>query len=114
MLQPWSACCAKLRFQPILDYLATFGVSLFVHGQRLSDRGGFNAVSGPDAEVEICAPLREWSERDVFDYIERHGVELLEQYSMGIRDSLECSNCPARADGSADSQEALFEYMVRR
>ncbi len=51
MLQPWTACCAKLRFEPLLAHLARSGATLFLHGQRRSDGGGFCANSQPGAAV---------------------------------------------------------------
>ena len=114
LLQPWTTCCAKLRFQPGLDYLARSGATLLIHGQRRSDGGGFTVDSKPDARVEICKLLWEWSEHDVMDYIGQHGIELPEQYADGLVDSLDCWNCPTRAGDSAAKMAARFAYTARR
>ncbi len=113
-LQPWTACCAKLRFQPGLDYLARSGATLLIHGQRHSDGGGFTVDSGPDAKVEICKLLWEWSTGDVMDYITEHGIDLPEQYADGGVDSLDCWNCPTRAGDSAAEMAARFAFTARR
>ncbi len=55
LLQPWTACCAKLRFQPLLEYLGRSSATLFIHGQRHSDGGGFTVDSGPDARVKSAS-----------------------------------------------------------
>ena len=86
----------------------------FIHGIRYSDGGGFPYTSGPDAKVEICRPVWEWSERDVMDYIGKHGIELPEQYYDGVIGSLECWNCPIRAGDSAAKMAAKFAWMARR
>ena len=100
MLQPWTSCCAKLRFTPLLEYLGQSDATLFLHGQRRSDGGGFCADSRPGAAVEICKLIWEWSSADVFRYIADQGIELPEQYSADppARRSLECWSCTALLD----------------
>ena len=114
MIQPWTSCCAKLRFQPILDYLTRSDATLFIHGQRHSDGGGFSADSQPGARVEICKPIWGWSDHDILAYIGEHEIELSEQYSHGVIDSLECWNCTARAGDSADGVRTRLHYMARQ
>ncbi len=114
LLQPWTACCVKLRFQPLLEYLGRSSATLFLHGQRRSDGGGFTVDSGPDAKVEICKLLWEWSDDDILHYIGQHGIELPEQYADGVVDSLDCWNCTARGGDSTALNEAKLAYMARR
>ena len=114
LLQPWTACCAKLRFQPIMEYLSRSDATLFIHGQRASDGGGLTADSGTGAKVKICKLLWGWSENDVMAYVAEHGIELPEQYAAGVIGSLECWNCPVRAGGSAAKRTAKFAYIARR
>ncbi len=114
MLQPWTSCCWQLRFMPLLEYLERSDATLLVHGQRRSDGGGFTCDSGPGAKIEIIKLLWEWSERDVMDYIGKHGIALPEQYGHGVVGSLECWNCTARADDSAAKMAAKFAYMARQ
>ncbi|MCH8037202.1 MAG: phosphoadenosine phosphosulfate reductase family protein, partial [Proteobacteria bacterium] len=114
LLQPWTSCCAKLRFEPLLEYLGRSRATLFIHGQRHSDGGGFTVDSGPDAKVEICKLIWEWSDEDILDYIGKHGIELPEQYADGVVDSLECWNCTARAGDSAAGVKARLAYMAKR
>ena len=114
LLQPWTSCCAKLRFTPLLEYLGKSDATLFLHGQRRSDGGGFCADSRPGAAVEICKLLWEWSDNDILDYIGKHGIELPEQYGHGVVDSLDCWNCTARGGDSTALNEAKLAYMARR
>ena len=114
LLQPWTACCAKLRFQPGLDYLARSGATLLIHGQRRSDGGGFTVDSKLDARVEICKLIWGWSDDDILGYIGEHEIELPEQYADGLVDSLDCWNCPTRAGDSAAKMVARFAFTARR
>ena len=79
-----------------------------------SDGGGLVFDSGPDAPVEICKLIWEWSERDVMDYIGKHGIALPEQYADGVMGSLECWSCTARAGDSDAKMAARFAYMAKR
>ena len=114
LLQPWTSCCFQLRFMPLLEYLERSDATLFIHGQRHSDGGGFTVDSGPDAKVEIARPIWEWSNHDVMAYLREHGIELPEQYSLGVVGSLECWNCTARASDPDAKMAAKFAYMARR
>ncbi len=114
LLQPWTLCCLKLRTEPILKYLWRSGATLLLHEQRRSDGGGFAINSGPDARVEVCKLIWEWSDDDILDYIGKHGIELPEQYADGVMDSLDCWNCTARGGDSATLKKAKFAYMARR
>ena len=114
LLQPWTACCVKLRFQPLLEYLERSSATLFLHGQRRSDGGGFIIDSGPGAKVEICKLVWQWSDEEIFNYIGKHGIELPEQYAHGVSASMECWNCTARSDDPAAKMAAKFRYMAWR
>ena len=114
LLQPWTTCCAKLRFQPGLDYLARSGATLLIHGQRRSDGGGFAVDSQPGSAVEICKLIWEWSDDDILGYIGQHHITLPEQYAMGVMDSFDCWNCTARGDDSTSLKEAKFAYTAKR
>ena len=109
-LAPYTSCCIKNRCQPMLEYLAATDTSLFLHGQKDSDRRGYPAKSTPGAKVEVCTPLWDWTDRDAFDYLERRGIELPEQYAHGVARSLECWNCTAPLEG----KQKLFAYMAQR
>ena len=114
LVQPWTACCAKVRFGPILEYLAQSGATAFIHGQRKSDKGGWLIQPGPDAKIEDVPLIRDWSDQDVFDYLAHHKVELPEQYACGVKDSLECWSCTALTDEPALERKRLYAYMAVR
>lgn len=114
-LTPWIHCCARVRFQPALDWLRDQGVTLFLHGQRREDGNpmpwiGDKLVPG----VEAHAPLWYWSNADVATYIEAHGITLPSHYGE-VQDSLECFVCTAPLTSSrlAYMQRAYPEYARR-
>ena len=99
----------------MLDFLAKQGGGLLVHGQRLSDNArhlGIGIGPVPEAPSVIgAAPLAEWSDDEVQEYVDRNGLALPEQYEVGA-DSLECSLCPAAFSDGKGRERA--RYMARR
>ena len=106
----WTVCCAMLRMQPMRAWLASNpDVTVFLHGQRNSDAGRFRAeqILG-GVRAEVVAPLWSWSDEDVSTYVDQHGIELPEQYSMGWHGSGECAPCTAKLT------PARLAYMRKR
>lgn len=102
---PWTACCARLRCEPALRWMGFKGIRALIHGQREQDGNALLSFHGHGVEI---APLWDWSTPDVYQYIERHGIELPEQYSAGYSDSGECWNCTADIDADR------FRWMRKR
>ena len=111
-LQPWTSCCARVRMAPLFRYIANVGATLFIHGQRSDLEPGFTAESGPDAIVDICAPLRDWSEADVMAYVADNDIELPSHYPE-VMDSLDCMGCTAIAGDGGQARQARYRYMAR-
>ena len=96
-MQPWHVCCFKSRVLPMLAYVERSGADLVLHGIRGDEHGGrFEDIE--QRGLRIAYPLRGWTERDVFEYIDRHGIALPEQYGAGYANSLECRVCTAMED----------------
>ena len=117
LVQPWTTCCQTLRSNPIHEFLIQHKslYTLFIHGQRSNHEPGFAAKSEPEMKFEICAPLADWSEGEVMDYIAAHEITLPVQYEHGVMDSLECWNCTAVTwNASPDQLEARLNFMASR
>jgi 3'-phosphoadenosine 5'-phosphosulfate sulfotransferase (PAPS reductase)/FAD synthetase len=106
LINDWITCCYQLRTQPILGYIQQTAATLLIHGQRHEDRAFFNPGNELKG-VDVLAPLKDWTEARVMDYIERNKLELPEQYPA-VMDSLECWNC------TASLSVERFEYMRQR
>ena len=111
-LQPWTSCCARVRMPPLFRYIEKIGATLFIHGQRSDVEPGFPAEGGPDSIVEICAPLRDWSEEDVMAYVADNDVALPSHYPE-VMDSLDCMGCTAIAGDGGQARQARYTYMAR-
>lgn len=104
MTSSWQSCCIALRTRPATDWMLLRGIKTVVHGQRAEDLvplsfGGANEI----------APVWDWTEAKIYEYIGEHGLVLPEQYSNGYRDSGECWNCTAEV-----ATPERFRWMQRR
>ena len=111
-LQPWTSCCARVRMAPLFRYIENIGATLFIHGQRSDLEPGFPAEGGPDSIVEICAPLRDWTEADLMAYAADNDVALPSHYPE-VMDSLDCLGCTAIAGDGGQARQARYTYMAR-
>lgn len=98
-------CCGALRAMPIANYAKTKEIGLVFHGQLLADGGKHH--QGLLGISNVC-PLWEWSELDVYKYIDDNKLKLPKQYQLGYKDSIECWNCPSELN--ADRFEYIANY----
>ncbi len=103
MLSDWVSCCATLRGAPMLEYLRRERITPLIHGQRRAD----NTMASFGPAAEVLAPLWGWSDAQVYEYLEAHGLPLPEQYPEAP-DSLECWNC------TAEVKAERIRFMRRR
>lgn len=98
------SCCSELRAKPAIEWMQLNGIRVVIHGQRAQDVG---RPQFSDQITEI-APLWDWSEADVYEYIRANSLELPEQYQAGYADSGECWNC------TSEVSESRFRWMAKR
>lgn len=99
VINDWITCCRDLRSAPAMSYANSIGSTLIIHGQRGEDNGGFHEY-GHDGNIDIYGLVFNWSNEDIYQYINTHKLKLPEQYSYspeskGESLSFECWNCPA-------------------
>jgi hypothetical protein len=107
MIQSWFACCAVLRFQPIINFISGFKEpSLFLHGQRKSDNPlipgpdfDLSAIAATAADCRVVGPIWDWRDEDVWRYLHQEQVALPDHYREGVTESLDCAICPAKLNG---------------
>jgi 3'-phosphoadenosine 5'-phosphosulfate sulfotransferase (PAPS reductase)/FAD synthetase len=103
-MQAWISCCYGLLGAPMREFMRSKGPdAVLLTAQRKSEVSAGH-VPSPDVFAQggvsngyhTYAPLAEWSEKQVLDFLDERGVTLPEQYRYGTKDmSLDCSNCPA-------------------
>ena len=95
------ACCGMRKVEPLERALS--GVDAWITGLRReqSPTRAATAKLAPDdghpGKLK-CAPLADWTEKDVWRYIADHGVPYHPLHDRGY-DSIGCTHCTVAADG---------------
>lgn len=94
LLQSHMKCCSKMIFEPMAKVIKESGIKIVLRGSKKCD----SRVGVADGHVEdgitYLSPLWDWSDDQVFRYLEREGVTLPKHYAT-VPDSLDCWLCTA-------------------
>lgn len=95
-LQDRFSCCARVVMQPMHAKMVEDGITLIVRGQRNAETfsGPFRSGDVSDG-IELLYPIENWSEAEVFQYIEATGWEIPRYYREGMPHSGDCLVCTA-------------------
>jgi len=91
LIVDWLSCRFALIAAPLWAAAQASGAGLVIHGQR--DDDGLAGRGSPNG-IPTHAPLWDWTEEQVYAFLDRRGVTLPSQYQHGVG-SMECANCPA-------------------
>lgn len=103
----WS-CCSAAIWGPMHQAMKDIGAKVIIRGQKRSDNlkapieGGFTYDG-----MRIEFPIADWTDADVYAFLDREGVELPPNYKAGMRTGLDCWNCTAYLAENANK----FSYM---
>lgn len=107
-MQSGIACCAKHLWIPIHQKVKELQPDEIWRGSKLSDD---HVTKGPYFDhdgLKFVCPLWEWTDKDVYQYLELHDIELPLQYKEGITHSLDCIECTSWLDGESELGRAKF------
>lgn len=92
-------CCGAMIWAPMQQYIRDSGAKLVLRGAKSCDEHRGVSPGYVEDGVAYESPIWDWSDEDVFGYLEREGVDLPEQYDAkwGPIDSLDCWCCTAHA-----------------
>jgi len=102
-------CCSAMRWNPMLLATIKSGITVVVRGFKASDQyktQGSRVLL--DNGIKYVAPLYDWTDKDVFEYLEKQGLELPEQYGT-TDNSLDCWLCTAFCGN--EGAEKDFQYI---
>lgn len=88
-------CCDILKVEPTRRAIEQMGVKCWVTGLRCTEgrtRVDFREVEQRDRDLLKLNPILIWYEREVWQYLALHGVDVNPLYSQGYR-SLGCGPC---------------------
>lgn len=106
----WS-CCAAAIWVPMHRAMKALGASVVIRGQKRADtlRGPIeNGFTHDGIRVEF--PLADWTDEDVYAFLQREGVALPPNYLAGMRTGLDCWNCTAYLAENAGKLTYLREH----
>lgn len=110
-LQDWRGCCAMNRWRPFKDFVESQKATLLIHGQRETDNATMVQPLQEQEEISTLAPIWEWTDRDVYEYIEQNKLPLPDQYPETVS-SFDCYDCTA-IDNDPEWFESRYEYLKK-
>jgi len=110
-------CCASNIMLPMHSRMLEDGVDLVIRGTKRSDTGKLPA-DGKTPFYDILLPIRDWTNQQVFEYLEKVGAPKnpLYEYFTGMS-APECLGCTAWWDDGKSACLKAFhqpEYAVYR
>lgn len=89
------ACCVSNLMAPMAQQMKEDGITLVIRGQKKADKMKSQLRSGDwEDGIEYFFPLEDWTDEDVFKYIDEYGVPCLSYYNQ-MNASLDCLHCTA-------------------
>jgi len=102
-------CCNAMRWNPMQTAIMKSGVTTVIRGYKDSDKyktQGSRVLL--DNGIKYVAPLYDWTDKDVFGYLGKEGLELPEQYGT-TNNSMDCWMCTAFLGN--EGVEGDFKYI---
>lgn len=98
-VQPHFACCSENIWLPMHTEMKRRGIKRIIRGQRRDERRTAPIENGHvDADgIEYVFPLEDWTEQQVFAYLEEVGAEIPPYYATE-KTSRDCWDCTAYLD----------------
>lgn len=107
LLQSYLECCAASFWLPMQNAVMGLGATLIIRGQRAAEARRAPIQSGHiDNGIMIRFPIENWSERQVYDFLRRKGVDVPAHYEY-TKTSLDCWSCTAYLD----ENQGRMQYM---
>jgi len=103
-------CCDQLKVEPTRQAVREMGVTCWVTGLRCTEgrtRTDFQEIEERDEGLIKLNPILIWYEREVWQYLALHGVDVNPLYLQGYR-SLGCAPC-TRISTSPDERAGRWQ-----
>lgn len=89
------SCCFRSLMLPMHEAMIANGVTCIIRGKRSEEADKSPTRTGTVIDgIELCYPIWDWSEVDVFQYLKDNGIPLPEYYEFASH-SLDCMDCSA-------------------
>jgi len=96
LLQDRFSCCARSIMLPMHARMVKDGITLIVRGQRDAEvfKGPYRSGDIGDG-VELLYPIEQWTDEQVFSFIQENGFDVPRYYTEGMPHSGDCLVCTA-------------------
>lgn len=95
LIREWTDCCANNIWAPMAEAMERLGITKVIRGQRKADIRKSPLPSGTVVNgIEYVFPINDWSDEQVFTYLQSRGVAIPECYAY-MNDGLDCWCCTA-------------------
>lgn len=101
-------CCNVTLWQPLNQAIKESGTTLVLRGSKGTDEHVSVPTGTVHEGVEYVNPLWDWSDSQVFQYLDSMAVPLPLQYQHGCNTSLDCATCTAWLNTEAELQRVEF------
>lgn len=106
-MRAWMECCTRNFWGPLHQAMLKHGITRIIRGQRTSEQYKSPIRSGAVVDgIEYVFPLQDWSEDQVFAFLESVGVKAPAYYDE-VNTSLDCWLCTAYLD----LKDAQIRYL---
>lgn len=102
LVQSYLNCCSANIWLPMMHAIQELGATEIIRGQRKDDNRQAKIQDGAIINgVKFTFPIFEWSESDVFSYLNEVNADMPEAYSKGEKTGRDCWDCTAYLDENA-------------
>jgi len=106
-MRAYTDCCLHNMWAPLQQFTMMLKPDAIIRGQRLSEKYKSTLRDGDVmGGVRYEFPIQEWSEQDVFNFLNRSGIEIPDYYRF-TQTSLDCWTCTAYLD----AKQGQLQYM---
>lgn len=96
LMQPYVSCCSTNIWFPLHYGVKALGVTKVIKGQRNSDEKKSTARNGSKVDgIEFVMPIQDWTESQVYQYLDEVGAVLPPGYKEGEKTGRDCWDCTA-------------------
>lgn len=89
-------CCSYAIWHPLHKAAKKLGAEVVLRGQRNADKLKAPIKSGFVVDgIRIEFPIADWTDAEVFAFLEKENIQLPRSYKEGMTSGLDCWNCTA-------------------
>lgn len=106
-VRPWTDCVFERIWAPMQNMIAQANPDLIITGERKQDRPFADDWLRRNTGRTILRPIFDWSDQDVWDYIDHHRIPLAKSFQGRQKDRRDCWLCMGGHDFTIERMREL-------